>query len=454
MTQEQILNHGYSLMDADPLLTTHRQDVLIGLLLNTVAFGVATASQENKIDILQLNNPQTETELLNQLMNKIGFFRIKMPLIVNADITTNANVTLLKNTRFTDNTHIYTSVVENSFVSGVSNTVQLQRCEINTKEIIINENMPFFSIPLGVTYKELTGNIEVVIDDTVSLEYSQNFIKSSGGDNFYTLSIDGAGLFSVVFGSTLLKIGKQYATGVKVNITYYTSIDDTDFPNEIEAIEVEEIETIGNINQYKASSNFMTVEEMRHTIRTARGGFTDLLTNNDFYRYITSKVPDLLFINVWHENEENETGWNVDNINKTFISYVMAGGIINNGAKNTEISEAYSKCGTNRNLVIKTTSIIQIKVIISIEKVDGKSIFLENISSIKSTLEGYYDQNKKTISKNMIYGVLNNIFYDRNLDYNVSITKLLTGFNIEKKILKSNFYQLLNANIIINEIVV
>ena len=95
------------LINKDALFEGLENDIGIQLIREVLEYKVNEALNENVNEVNELYYPQSEIILLAMLMYKIGYLRFKKPLQIKASLTSNDDVILDGETRFTNGESVF-----------------------------------------------------------------------------------------------------------------------------------------------------------------------------------------------------------------------------------------------------------------------------------------------------------------------------------------------------------
>ena len=421
-----------NLVESSDDLSEFKNDLGLRLISENLEYSIERTEESIKNAISGLYDPKEELILLAHLMYRVGYLRLKKPLVISATITSGDAVILPKGTRFSDGIDVYYLNDAVSLQENIEGVITLTNSlEFNSTHTVQSAKR-YYKIATGLTYRELSG-FEVKLGNK-RLTYSQLFVAN---DSELSLEIqsDGKIFIVVLIGNTS---GVNISIGDELSVKLISTPDTNKAPSNLAIIENGFNIAIPSINVLRNYEPPMSIQGMKDMVQFGRKNIGDIVLNEDYNQFLLKSVSGIEMIKSWQERDETrETGYKLSNINKVFVSYI---GVDSNIGLDAEIVNAINAFIYGKAVEIKTAVIIPFFVGITIKTNEGVSA--ELINNIKAGLVGYYDGIKRRKSKSAIYKTVFEIVSESISVFDLTVNTTDTGVYKNRE-----FFEIKNDNI-------
>lgn len=340
------------------------------------------------------------------------------------------------------------------FLSNAQNPYMLM------KTVSIPPNTEVTGLPVSqqekvtLTYAvaEATEFLEVIIPKDISAELSaidvyvstngakvlwrknQNFRLSRGNSTDYHLAYKPTDQYSVRFGDG--SIGQMPPAGSSVIIEVMVSKgvltlveDQTLTPTETIAKYVGSLQAKSD-SQITDGSGREDIETTRQNALYYTAYDEQIIWGGDYAYFIKTNIPDIVWINVWgEEQQEDVTGFDVDNINRIFICAHKVG--VTQAALHKEIETLLESAKMGLNIRPKYVNKNDLPFTITLDGKCEKYLVVDDvITAIKAALEEPFGENSADYSASVGESYYENMKISQIWE-RVNALGLLTDFTIK-----------------------
>ncbi|MFT7880441.1 MAG: hypothetical protein ABXS91_08615 [Sulfurimonas sp.] len=437
VSREDVLSFFLNLVESDPRIAQHKDDLGIIALGNELGYKIDDAVNRNTNKISEFYMPTTEPVLLSKLMYELGYIRFQKPLMISAEVKSGVDVTLEKYQRFTSGVDIFILNEGITLQAGVAKKLTMTMGTRREFSVLVNNDNHFFKIPLKTTYRKLY-DFKAYSGDT-ELKYSQQFVEE---DSDVSIEVDIDGNMVLV-----VRTGNINGQDVKLNdvlrIEVFETVPSDDVPGSLGIIGDFDI-ICENIQKTSLYEPYLSIPQMQNILLHNKNINNSLVYNEDFKNFIKANVRGIDLIKVWQQEQEDaENGELACNINKVFVSFLSDGvrGVpdINNDIQNTVHGTAYGR-------FVEFYDPLYVPITLQVDIVNNtkRSIQSIKIDEIKNELIGYYDDIDRIINKVTIYKTVISALSDHDIDVvDITMTNKPEAQN-------ATFYSVVAENLTIN----
>lgn len=436
VSREDVQSYFLSLVESDPRIAQHKDDLGIIALGNELGYKIDDAVNRNTNKITEFYMPSTEPVLLSKLMYELGYIRFQKPLVITADVKSGADVTLDKNQRFTSGVDVFILNESAALQSGVTENLSLTMATRREINVTVSNNNFFFKVPLGTTYRKLY-DFKVYLGES-ELKYSQQFTTE---DSDYSLEVDIGGnmILAVRTGNTN---GQNVKISDALRIEIFETIPSDEVPGSLGIIGDFDI-ICENIQKKSLYEPYLTIPQMQNILLYSKNINNSLVYNEDYKNLILAHVRGIQLIKVWQqEQEDQENGQLACNINKVFVSF-LSDNMRSVLELETDIRDTVNSTVYGKYVEFRDPLYVPITLQIDIVNNTKRSIQSIKVDEIKNTLNGYYDDIDKKINKATIYKTVIDALKEYDIDVDITMTDKPEAQN-------ATFYSIPTENITIN----
>jgi len=194
------------------------------------------------------------------------------------------------------------------------------------------------------------------------------------------------------------------------------------------------------ITQLKQHETPMSINRMKNVLKYNKNITATLVYNEDFKNFILQHIKGIELIKVWQqEDEDNENGVGVCNINKVFLSYIPK---VDDVLVDTEIVALIEEAVYGKPVIIRKPNVINVSMSIYITNNTKKSISTLQQERIKTELIGYYDDKDRRLTRNLIYSTIVDVMRGHDIDVDLTLSDMGLFLN-------ADFYKVETENVTI-----